>query len=68
MKNIVIGGLVGLLVGILFILFSSMYSTYAAENEVAAALTAIFLWIIFGAVITTIIELSFTKNKINKED
>ncbi len=64
MKGILIGGLVGLLVGVMFILFSSLYSSYAANNQVAAALTAIFLWIIFGGVIAIILELSFVrKNK-----
>ena len=64
MKGILIGSLIGLLVGIMFILFSSLYTNYAATNEVAAALTAIFLWIIFGAIIAIILELSFVrKNK-----
>jgi len=48
MKGVLIGGLIGLLVGIAFILFSSLYANYSASNQVAAALTAIFLWIIFG--------------------
>jgi len=68
MKNVAIGGLIGLLVGVMFILFSSMYSTYAAKNEVATALTAILLWIIFGTIVAIIIELSFPKNKIDKRE
>lgn len=62
MRGILIGGLVGLLVGVIFILFSAMYSNYASENQVAAALTAIFLWIIFGGIVAGIIELSFPRN------
>ena len=63
MKGILIGGLVGLLVGIMFILFSSLYANYAANNEVAAALTAIFLWIIFGGIVAIILELSFKRKQ-----
>ena len=51
MRGILIGCLVGLLIGVIFILFSSLYSNYAAENEVMAALTAIFLWIIAGGIV-----------------
>jgi ABC-type transport system involved in multi-copper enzyme maturation permease subunit len=68
MKNVAIGGLVGFLVGVMFILFSSMYSSYAAENEITAALTTIFLWIIFGAIVAVILELCFPKNKTKKEE
>jgi len=61
MRGVLIGGLIGLLIGVMFILFSSLYSSYAANNEVAAALTAIFLWIIFGGIVAVILELSFKK-------
>lgn len=63
MKSALIGGLIGLLVGVMFILSSSMYSNYAAQNEVAAALTAILLWIIFGAIVAVILEISFAQKK-----
>lgn len=65
MRGILIGGLIGLLVGVMFILFSAMYSNYASENQVAAALTAIFLWIIFGGIVAGIIELSYPKKPNN---
>lgn len=65
MRGVLIGGLIGLLVGVMFILFSSMYSNYATSNEVAAALTAIFLWIIFGAIVAVILELSFVRRNKN---
>jgi len=61
MRGVLIGGLIGLLIGVMFILFSSLYSNYAASNEVAAALTAIFLWIVFGGIVAIILELSFKK-------
>lgn len=63
MRGVLIGALIGLLIGVMFILFSSLYSSYAANNEVAAALTAIFLWIIFGGIVAVILELSFARKK-----
>ena len=63
MKGVLIGALIGLLIGVMFILFSSLYSNYAATNEVAAALTAIFLWIIFGGIVAVILELSFKRKQ-----
>ncbi|MEI8061202.1 MAG: hypothetical protein WCG99_02825 [Candidatus Berkelbacteria bacterium] len=61
MRGVLIGALIGLLIGVMFILFSSLYSSYAATNEVAAALTTIFLWIIFGGIVAVILELSFKR-------
>ena len=63
MRGVLIGGLIGLLIGIMFILFSSLYTSYAAQNEVMAALTAIFLWIMFGAIVAIILELSFRRKQ-----
>jgi Na+-driven multidrug efflux pump len=63
MKNVLIGGLIGLLIGIVFILFSSLYTSFAATNEVAAALTTIFLWIIFGCVVSVIMGLTIGSKK-----
>ena len=63
MRGVLIGALVGLLVGIMFILFSALYANYAAVNEVAAALTAIFVWILAGAVIAIVLELAFGAKK-----
>jgi len=66
MRGVLIGCLVGFLVGVIFILFSSLYSNYAAENEVMAALTAIFLWIIAGGIVAVVLELAFAKKDDNK--
>jgi len=68
MKSVLIGGLIGLLIGVIFILFSSMYSTYAAQNEVTAALTTVFLWMIFGSIVAIILNLSFPKKKIERNE
>lgn len=65
MKGVLIGGLLGLIIGIMFILFSSLYTSYAANNEVMAALTTIFLWIIAGVVVAIILEIAFSKRKLN---
>ena len=60
MRGVLIGGLIGLLIGVMFILFSSLYTSYAAKNEVMAALTAIFLWIIAGGITAIVLELAFS--------